>query len=212
MTVPALTLWQPWASLVAEGVKTIETRSWPAPAALAGERIAIHAGAKRPLSCHRCNGAGMVDGGYGTVSQCPECAGSGYMPVGVMEVQGAAGRYWMSSVDAMASGIANVLLPLGAVVATARLAACIPMLARIPAQADWIDPWDVLTLEPWPIRSVWPGFGSARTVQEYSAQLPYGDFAPGRWAWMLADVERLDEPIPAKGRQRLWQWNPGDDR
>jgi len=41
--VKALTLWQPYASLCALGVKTIKTRSWPAPKALIGQRIAIHA-------------------------------------------------------------------------------------------------------------------------------------------------------------------------
>ena len=40
----ALTLHQPWASLVAAGAKTIETRSWQPPADLVGQRIAIHAG------------------------------------------------------------------------------------------------------------------------------------------------------------------------
>ena len=40
----ALTLHQPWASLIADGRKTIETRSWPPPRTLVGERIAIHAG------------------------------------------------------------------------------------------------------------------------------------------------------------------------
>lgn len=39
----ALTLIQPWASLVAEGRKTVETRSWPT--SVRG-RIAIHAGKK----------------------------------------------------------------------------------------------------------------------------------------------------------------------
>ena len=39
-----LTLHQPWASLIAYGVKTIETRSWAPPQGLAGQRIAIHAG------------------------------------------------------------------------------------------------------------------------------------------------------------------------
>lgn len=39
----ALPLWQPWASLVAMGAKRVETRSWPAPAAILGERVAIHA-------------------------------------------------------------------------------------------------------------------------------------------------------------------------
>ena len=40
----AITLHQPWASLIALGVKTVETRSWPAPALLVGQTIAIHAG------------------------------------------------------------------------------------------------------------------------------------------------------------------------
>ena len=39
----ALTLYQPWASLIAHGVKTIETRSW-VRASILGERLAIHAG------------------------------------------------------------------------------------------------------------------------------------------------------------------------
>lgn len=41
----ALTLWQPWATLVALGVKRWETRSWPA-----GYRgpLLIHAAARRP--------------------------------------------------------------------------------------------------------------------------------------------------------------------
>ena len=39
----AITLHQPWASLIALGIKTVETRSWPAPARLVGQTIAIHA-------------------------------------------------------------------------------------------------------------------------------------------------------------------------
>ena len=40
----ALTLHQPWASLVAGGYKRIETRRWRPPPAVIGSRIAIHAG------------------------------------------------------------------------------------------------------------------------------------------------------------------------
>ena len=47
-TLAALTLWQPWASLLAKGVKRYETRSWPAPASLyPGCLVAIHAAARR---------------------------------------------------------------------------------------------------------------------------------------------------------------------
>lgn len=44
----ALTLWQPWASLVMLGAKPYEFRSWPAPDFAAGQRIVIHAAARQP--------------------------------------------------------------------------------------------------------------------------------------------------------------------
>ena len=40
----AITLHQPWASLITLGVKTVETRSWPAPERLLGQTVAAHAG------------------------------------------------------------------------------------------------------------------------------------------------------------------------
>ena len=46
----AITLHQPWASLIAHGVKSIETRSWAPPRSLIGQRIAIHAGRTREVS------------------------------------------------------------------------------------------------------------------------------------------------------------------
>ena len=45
----AKTLYQPFATLIAEGFKTIETRSQPPPLSLMSQRIAIHAG-KRPVN------------------------------------------------------------------------------------------------------------------------------------------------------------------
>jgi len=44
--VKAITLWQPWASLIALGAKTIETRGHAGFRGLKGQRIAIHAGAR----------------------------------------------------------------------------------------------------------------------------------------------------------------------
>jgi len=46
--MPAISLWQPWASFIAIGVKPYETRHWRAPPRLVGQRIAIHA-AKHPV-------------------------------------------------------------------------------------------------------------------------------------------------------------------
>jgi hypothetical protein len=38
----ALTVWEPWASLIIIGAKPFEFRKWPAPASIVGERIVIH--------------------------------------------------------------------------------------------------------------------------------------------------------------------------
>ena len=34
----------------------------------------------------------------------------------------------------------------------------------------------------------------------------YGDYSEGRYAWMLANVDPLPTPIPAKGALGLWEW------
>jgi len=43
----ALTIWQPWASLIMIGAKAFEFRCWPAPKFVRGQRIVIHAGARK---------------------------------------------------------------------------------------------------------------------------------------------------------------------
>jgi len=34
----------------------------------------------------------------------------------------------------------------------------------------------------------------------------FGDYTPGRYAWLLENAEQLDNPIPAKGKLRLWEY------
>ncbi len=45
-----LTVWQPWASLIAAGAKPFEWRRWTPPRSLRGRRLAIHASARKPSS------------------------------------------------------------------------------------------------------------------------------------------------------------------
>lgn len=50
-----------------------------------------------------------------------------------------------------------------------------------------------------------------RITAEYRAtltsdELALGDYTLGRYAWKMANVRELPEPIPAKGRQGLWNW------
>ena len=46
--LPAISLWQPYASLAAAGFKPYETRHFPPPLGLLGRRIALHAALRRP--------------------------------------------------------------------------------------------------------------------------------------------------------------------
>lgn len=43
----ALTIWQPWASLIIAGAKPYEFRKWRAPRSMIGQRIVIHAAARK---------------------------------------------------------------------------------------------------------------------------------------------------------------------
>lgn len=73
------------------------------------------------------------------------------------------------------------MLPRGAALAVCRLERCM----RIEDSDDdrpWITDDDGMTL-PVP-----------------REELPWGDYRPGRWAWLLGDVVALDEPIPMRGR------------
>jgi hypothetical protein len=39
-----------------------------------------------------------------------------------------------------------------------------------------------------------------------------GDYSPGRYAWILEDIEPIDPPVPARGRLGLWTWEEGAQR
>lgn len=40
-------------------------------------------------------------------------------------------------------------------------------------------------------------------INDITDQLPYGDWTPGRWAHQLANVRPLDVPVPCKGSQAI---------
>jgi hypothetical protein len=73
--LPALTVYQPWASLIAAGAKPYEWRGWPAPTRMIARRIAIHAGARkvRPSEIGELIYQLRHEGGKGT-SLIPEIA------------------------------------------------------------------------------------------------------------------------------------------
>jgi len=188
--LPAISLWQPWASLIALGVKRIETRSWPCPAKYIGERVIIHAAKHAPD--WREIGDYRVERYYPDVRHAKDCC----CDDGVCDVCARRSR----SLPALTLREELVtILPLGTIVATATIT------SRFPTTEIH---WD-------------------------HSQRPYGDFTPGRWAWLLDDIapttercpwcvdwgyERVGcpvceddgqcEPVPAKGRQGFWRWTP----
>jgi hypothetical protein len=150
MSYKAITIIQPWATLVAIGEKRFETRSWPTKHR---GPFAIHAGKK--IDKEACE---------------------------VPEIKGALARYGYTSEN----------LPTGAVVATCELTDC----------------WRVIGIADVPVRGTHVlsagnrMFGMTRAINEFH----FGDYSEGRYAWELADVKLLPEPIPAKGQQGLWNW------
>ena len=150
MTEPmrAITLYQPWASLIAHGVKTVETRSWPPPRAALGCLLAIHAGKRiaPPVALN---------------------------PDTETAIANLYGERWRQEA------------PTGAVLAVTRLVSAVQVMG--------VDGEIAVC-------------GSGSVVQRIAID-PYGDFAPGRWLWMLEDVEPI-EPQTATGGQRLWKWSP----
>lgn len=174
----ALTIRQPWASLIALGVKTIETRSWRAPQSLIGQTIAIHAGKWQPEPGNE----------YGTGWWWHDDCGD---PIIVEQKP--------------AHGWNQAPAPLGAIVATATLADCLPMVdAEDYEYGDVTAPH--LAVLPSGSAAWWYASDEDQIGRDVSGQVPYGDFQPGRWAWMLTDVQPCD-PVPAKGKQGLWNWD-----
>lgn len=169
-------------------IKTIETRSWPAPASLVGQRLAIHAAARRP----------DVD-----------------EPQGLRRV----GDWWVEderngcfnmhgSYDTEADHVPSIDLPLGAVVGSAVLAGCVPIVDGDDDTIDWADlpyPRIESSLGTGDFADGWlslyhPESGALDPDNEgfpIVEQAPYGDFTPGWWAWLLEDAKPTTERCPA---------------
>lgn len=163
----AITMWQPWASLLACGAKRFETRSWQTK--YRGP-IAIHAALtpfKRVLK---------------TVFPLHEWA--------YAQDYTAKRRF----VEAVRNFIDIDCLCYGKIIATAELVGCHKMVRHggrgmSSEGPGWLET-DSDIYEP--------------TDQE----LTFGDWSPGRFAWEFANMKILDEPISAKGGQRIWNWEP----
>lgn len=137
----AISLWQPWATLIAIGAKRVETRSWAPPVWLPGT--------EHPVAIHAAKTQNHLDMAFAP-----------YFREALLE----AGYYPGSKP-----------LPLGAVVAVCKI-------ARYREINDGMS----LTFE-----------------DSHPAEFAFGDYTPGRFAWVLRDVEPV-EPVPFTGAQRIF--------
>lgn len=161
----ALTLWQPYASLIAIGDKKIETRSW-------------HTKYRGPLAIHA---AKAYRNQEKNLILCQPYSGA---LKSLCFLESTLERDRGKNVFAFLPEN----LPTGAVIATCKLVDCL-----------WIGNTH--------LREYYNG-------QKHGIKMPlpagnelaFGDYAPGRFAWILEDIKPLPKPIPAKGKQGLWNW------
>lgn len=150
----AISLLQPWASLIAIGAKKIETRSWSTK--YRGP-LAIHASKKL----------------WKFMEYLPEER--------------------LIGLTLWETGLYHTLkdLPHGAVIATCNL---VDVRYMLQGKLFRYENGAVIAGGEIPM----PG----------EPELSFGDYTPGRFAWMLEDIKMLKSPIPAKGHQSLWNWEP----
>lgn len=183
----AIVVRQPWATLIALGVKTIETRPFPPNGPMRpegvrglpgcslerGERIAIMAGAKAGTEV----GEDLGDSGWYWESTAgdPSCVVNWKPPATFHDA------------------------PLGAVVCTVTVDDALPIV-----RDDGSDPTGCLMLTPAGGDEMWRVADDDSWFAPMHDQIPLGDFTPGRWGWMLSDPQPCD-PIPCKGRQGVFK-------
>ncbi|MFC6545752.1 ASCH domain-containing protein [Cohnella cellulosilytica] len=157
----AITVWQPWATLIALRLKRFETRSWSTkyrgPIAIhAAKHIDREACEREPIK------SALAEHGY-TASN----------------------------------------LPTGVVVATCILTDCLGV-HRTDGERDKHPVW--LRRKAMHNEAFRNLFWAGGKSPEYY----FGDYSDGRFVWELTEVKQLPQPIPAKGKQRLWNWEPGE--
>lgn len=80
------------------------------------------------------------------------------------------------------------------------------LLARVNL-LDCVQTWPSwATVEPWFVGEhdgqQWPVPPAAGSLER-----AVGDYAPGRWAYLLAEPHAFAKPIPARGLPGFWRWS-----
>ena len=99
-----------------------------------------------------------------------------------------------SAIDGILGADWRRSIPRGAIIATARLKDCVRSISR------------QLTVNEVGTRKITVGTVSRYLERGEVDWDPHGDFAEGRWLWILDQVEPLDPVVKARGALGLWEW------
>lgn len=162
----AITLYQPWATLVAIGAKRIETRSW-----FTSYRgpLAIHVSKKIPGDAKVL--CGWTKEPFASALK-GELWNSETIQMNLFGQEMTGTRYQEF----------REKLYLGCVIAVCDLIDCVQML---------------------PNSFFWEALERKYLSDQERA---FGSYDRGRYGWVLANVRRLEIPIPARGALGLWEW------
>ena len=166
----ALTIQQPWASLIASGDKLYETRTWPTK--YRGP-IAIHAGKQ-------------IDPDVFQYLLCPLATMDQLIECGITP----------ETLDK---------LPRGAVIATADL---VNVWRIVYHPGTDVDKAKHISIGAESLTNDKHAPDFADIIVPTEREFSFGRWFPGNYAWELQNVRILPEPIPAKGKQSLWNWEP----
>lgn len=156
----AISVWQPWAVLLAAGKKCCETRHWPIR----------HRG---PLLIHA---AKKWDANIAYLTADPLFRRAlGAIGFDITPDERAAKAAWG--------------LPLGAIVGRVDIVDCFPT-----ERVGCVKP------DAAPTPMIAPG----RKLYVNPTEKAFGDFEPGRFAWVCANPVRFPAPIPCRGAQGLF--------
>jgi activating signal cointegrator 1 len=171
----AISIWQPWASLIAIGAKKYETRSWET--SYRGP-IAIHAASIQMKTVM----ANVFPLGKWTYAPDYEAKRSF-----LKKIKEVFSDY--SPIEDIESFLDE--LPTGCVIATAELVACHKIVLYGGRGISSTDPGWIET--------------ESGIYEPSENEAAFGNWACGRYAWELSNVKRIDIPIQAKGKQRIWE-------
>ena len=211
----AITIMQPYATLIMLGAKRFETRPAPPNGDMcpegvrglpgkrinAGDRILIHA-ANRPITFADCERFNTIDPlsnvQLGWVDGDPAL----HFRDDMVETSFEAGA-WTSG------NTFEISMTFGAILGSVRIDRVLPIVFYDDGPpSGWPDDEAIIdTSTDGGVRRVtlWPHGDSEGHEIDISDQAQFGNWEPGNWAWQLSDPQPLDQPIPVKGKQGVWE-------